>query len=119
MLLSRFLSLPVSPNLEPNRSMATPRKTVPLAAPHDPATPSKRNSFVEPQVTRRAFFAAVVVEGSERDVIPQGPRAIDVSAEVWLSYIMSQMYRSSLYLLERASQKMQQTPSSTAHKQPP
>lgn len=108
-LPSRFLSLPVSPNLEPNRSMATPRKSVPLAAPHDPTTPSKRNSFVEPQVTRRAFFAAVVVEGSERDVIPQGPRAIDVSAEVWLSYIMSQMYRSSLYLLERASQKIQQT----------
>jgi hypothetical protein len=108
--LSRFLSLPVSPNLEPNRSMATPRKTVPLAAPHDPTTPSKRNSFAEPQVTRRAFFAAVVVEGSERDAIPQGPRAIDVSAEVWLSYIMSQMYRNSLYLLERASQKMQQTP---------
>jgi len=89
--------------------MATPRKTVPLAAPHDPTTPSKRNSFVEPQVTRRAFFAAVVVEGSERDVIPQGSRAIDVSAEVWLSYVMSQMYGSSLYLLERASQKMQQT----------
>ena len=90
--------------------MATPRKTVPLAAPHDPTTPSKRNSFIEPQVTRRAFFAAVVVEGSERDIIPQGPRAMDVSVEVLLSYITSQMYRSLLHLSERASQKIQQTP---------
>jgi hypothetical protein len=90
--------------------MATPRKTVPLAAPHDPTTSSKRNSFAEPQVARRAFFAAVVVECSERNVIPQGPRAMDVSAELWLSCPMSQTYRSSLYLSERASQKMQQTP---------
>lgn len=41
---------------------SSPRKYVPLAPGHEPTVSTKHESSAEELVTRRAFFAAVVVE---------------------------------------------------------